>query len=150
MVITLLGSIVLNLHVSTQSGVTRIFPGHQLFFEILQKNTTLCTHQAHVTKFEHWVNFNFSILNCSEPLFMRISQADTTDQQLINDFPVSVEKIVFDEIFSVKKTCYIGYLIKNSNIIDQQTNTFYSGNFLVYKFDLPFINFVYNFNFEEL
>ena len=147
------GSIDVKFKIQEQPGVIRSFPGYDLVFEILHENQII-SKKCHFVekfegevkltfiKFEGEVKLTFTIPNKAKTLLFRISQRFNKDDQLIKDFPIEITELIFDNIFSLPKILHSGQIVSKANVIDTATNIWYSDDYLVYKFNLPFFGCV--------
>jgi len=136
------GSIDVKFKIQEQPGVIRSFPGYDLVFEILHENQIISKKCHFVEKFEGEVKLTFTIPDKAKTLLFRISQRFNKDDQLIKDFPIEITELIFDNIFSLPKILHSGQIVSKANVIDTATNIWYSDDYLVYTFNLPFFGCV--------
>lgn len=139
------GSIDVKFKIEKHPDVIRSFPGYDLVFEVLHERQIISTKCLHVENFECAVKLAFTIPEKAKTLLFRISQRFNKDNQLIKDYPIEITELIFDDIFSLPGILHSGQIVSNANVIDTATNVWYSNDYLVYEFNLPYVGCVVEF-----
>jgi len=102
---------------------------------IIEQNNKILHNQ--VFKFDDEIKIRFDFYDYSNIKIKIIPDADEID---LIDFPIYVDKLIFDEAYEVKRLLYSGiHHSSDGTIIKNNTNVLYTNGRLEYNISLPII-----------